>query len=50
MLLGTTTFSAGIHRIPLSLNEKFVPHAGGIFMCVVRVGGVVETFRIPVIR
>lgn len=50
VLLRPTTFLAGIHRIPLSLNEKFVPHAGGIFMCVVRVGGVVETFRILVIR
>jgi hypothetical protein len=50
MLLGPTTFSAGIHRIPLSLNGNNIPRAGGIFMCVVRVGGVVETFRIPVIR
>jgi hypothetical protein len=48
--LGPTTLSAGNHRIPLAFNEKFVPHAGGIFMCVVRVGGVVETFRVPVIR
>ena len=50
VLLKPTTLPAGTQRIPLSLNEKFVPHAGGIFMCVVKVGGVVETFRIPVIR
>lgn len=50
MLLKPTTFSAGNHRIPLAFNENNVQRAGGLFLCVVKIGAVVETFRIPVIR
>lgn len=50
MLLKPTAFSAGNHRIPLSFNENNVQRAGGIFLCVVKTGAVVKTFRIPVIR
>jgi hypothetical protein len=48
--LGPTTLSAGNHRIPLAFNVNHVPRAGGVFMYVVKVGNIVKTFKMPIIR